>query len=133
MCCIKMLTIVLVALAVSSTVSTLKVGRPRTNEIKQGQTFSLCGDTFVMAWKYMCKFKYQRSLQKNKLRSRSKRSVENFVKLSRKTHDFVSKTGATTFLKTRHRREVLRGGLDNANEECCYETCSYGEIAEYDC
>lgn len=77
MCCIKMLTIVLVALAVSSTVSTLKVGRPRTNEIKQGQTFSLCGDTFVMAWKYMCKFKYQRSLQKNKLRSRSKRSVES--------------------------------------------------------
>lgn len=42
---------------------------------------------------------------------------------------------AKQFLKghSRQRRLAPIGGLDDATEECCKETCTYGEIAEYDC
>jgi hypothetical protein len=61
-------------------------------------------------------------------------SIVDFLKPRNK--DLLSKDGAMTFLKSRNRREAVldrRPQLDNANEECCYETCSYSEIAEYDC
>lgn len=41
---------------------------------------------------------------------------------------------ANQFLRTVKRvRRSLGNVRDNANEECCYETCSYLEIAEYKC
>eukprot|EP00111_Clytia_hemisphaerica_P017816 TCONS_00052680-protein len=107
-------------------------GNVQTNEIKTGRTFSLCGDTFVMAWKYMCKYKQHQRNRVENFKRRSKRAIEDFTKPNN-NKNLVSKTGALSFLKARHRRQAVFRGTDNANEECCYESCSYGEIAEYDC
>ena len=67
---VKLLTIFMLAISLDFTSAQ---GKTRTNEVKQGQTFSLCGDTFVMAWKYMCKYKYQLSQRK---KGRTKRSIQ---------------------------------------------------------
>jgi len=50
-------------------------GSVQTNEVKSGMVFSLCGDTFVMAWKYMCKYK-KRQMNNGVEKLRSKRSIE---------------------------------------------------------
>ena len=48
--------------------------------------------------------------------------------------DLLNQNGALQFLNpSRKRRQVFFGGLDNANEECCKESCTYSEVAEYRC
>ena len=51
-------------------------GNVQTNEIKTGRTFSLCGDTFVMAWRYMCKYKQHQRNRVENFKRRSKRAIE---------------------------------------------------------
>ena len=43
----------------------------------------------------------------------------------------VSRNQANSYL--RHPRSVTEERMDNATEECCKESCTYDEIAEYDC
>ena len=53
-------------------------------------------------------------------------SIEQFLKKV-----VVSRNQANSYL--RHPRSVTEERMDNATEECCKESCTYNEIAEYDC
>lgn len=68
---VKLLTIVMLVISLDFISAQ---GNTRTNEVKQGRTFSLCGNTFVMAWKYMCRYKDQQ------IKSRTKRSTQRKLK-----------------------------------------------------
>lgn len=53
-------------------------------------------------------------------------SIEQFLKKV-----VVSRNQANSYL--RHPRSITEERMDNATEECCKESCTYNEIAEYDC
>ena len=52
-----------------------------------------------------------------------------------KSAPFISSNDAKQFLNPLHRkrRQIYLGGTDDATEECCNETCTYQEIADYRC
>ena len=51
-----------------------------------------------------------------------------------RSKDFLHRDGALQFLgSSRKKRQIFLEGIDNANEECCIESCTYAEVAEYAC
>ncbi|XP_057312710.1 uncharacterized protein LOC130654186 [Hydractinia symbiolongicarpus] len=100
----------------------------KTNEVKHGYTVHLCGVNFVKAWHTVCRWKVNKSVGATKV----KRSITEAIKP--RAIDLLNHKGALQFLNpSRKRRQVLLGGTDDANEECCNESCSFAEIAEYKC
>ena len=54
------------------------------------------------------------------------------IDLAKYSSNIVSHKKALDYLHPyKVKREIF--GLDNAYEECCQETCAYGEILEYQC
>uniref|UniRef100_A0A7M5X128 Insulin-like domain-containing protein n=1 Tax=Clytia hemisphaerica TaxID=252671 RepID=A0A7M5X128_9CNID len=107
-----------------------------TREMKPKDAVKLCGQDFIKVWTTICKLK-----QMKNARGRKRRSIEEPSSLLKlRTIDLkeelIAPENAKQFLKSLHsrrRRRSLTGDLDNGNEECCNESCTFGEIAEYSC
>ena len=85
---------------------------------------ALCGDNFVRAWRLVC------------LWGLGKRSIETSQHRDMWKSNIISESSAQEFLKpssSRMRRQYIAAATDNADEECCQERCTMGEVAGYSC
>lgn len=95
----------------------------------QKNTHTLCGGDFIDVFKLLCN---------NRIAAgrRRKRLFTEFSSRDLKEENILERRDAMRFLDVDTTKIVKRGlGMnvrdDNANEECCYETCSYSEVSGY--
>ena len=99
-------------------------------ESKPDNARSLCGDTFIRAWRMLCKWRSSGRTGKKEIMADPIIKDGAVLMYKRRSPNVLPKTVARSFLvsKNIHRSKIDH---DNAHEECCLERCTWGEIAEY--
>ncbi|XP_032225252.1 uncharacterized protein LOC116608016 isoform X2 [Nematostella vectensis] len=109
----------------------LNVGRVSSTEVKSGQLYQLCGDQFLSAYTQCCENPAgcEGSTRKREMKEGDKSILSPETEAKRFLQFSIA--------RDRVRRGILSkrsaGGGTNPVEECCSETCSLAEVAEYDC
>ena len=110
----------------------LIIGRSNAGEQKPKYARAWCGDDFIRAWRTICLIKSRRGRRSvtDTLRTADSPTEPNMFKKT-----VLKVKQARNFLKphSRVRRQYIAAATDDADEECCKERCTMGEVAGYKC
>ena len=97
-------------------------------ETKPRTARTLCGDTFIKMWKRVCRYKASQIRHGGRKDTIMKDGSALMYK--RRLPDVLPEKVARSFLVS---KRVIKVTRNNPSEECCQESCTMGEIAEYPC